>query len=244
MLNILSEQEYRSKKEYISFSDLKGFKSPYSFWNRKPIEQTKEMAFGAALHKYILEPEKFNDEYVVLDEKLDLRKTENKKLMEELTKTKKVVYSEDKCIFEAMLNNVKKHYSEIYLNITDVEVSLFDEKQKIKGRMDAITSDNIIVDLKTTSSLIIFEKDIMRYEYYIQAAMYCDLYYHNYGYMPFFYILALEKEAPYECCMYEISEEKLEQGREIYKNRLRLIRENKEMSFCEYYGDKQKIIMI
>ena len=123
----------------------------------------------------------------------------------------------------------------------------------IKGRVDAVTEKRDIIDLKTTSSLLNFEKDIVRYEYYIQAAMYYDLLTYRYKNDRFsielftdrtYYILALEKEPPYECCMFEISKEKLEQSREIYKNRIKLIRDSKDMPFCEYYGGKQKIIRI
>ena len=143
----MTDKEYRNKKEYISFSDLKSFKSPYHFWNRKTIEQTSQMAFGCALHKYILEPYNFKEEYEVLNDRLDLRRTENKKLIEDITKTKKIAYNEDIEVFEGMLSNIKKHYYQFYYNIVATEICIFDDNQMIKGRLDAVTDKRDIIDL-------------------------------------------------------------------------------------------------
>ena len=68
----LSNEEYHNHKESISRSALMDFqKSPYTYWAKhlnpyRPKKvTTPQMDLGTAFHTLILEPERFNEEYVM-----------------------------------------------------------------------------------------------------------------------------------------------------------------------------------
>tara|TARA_R100001594_G_scaffold114501_1_gene149327 strand:- start:464 stop:1066 length:603 start_codon:yes stop_codon:yes gene_type:complete len=83
-----------------------------------------------------------------------------------------------------------------------------------KGKLDAVnTKGKYIVDLKTTRSASPenFTELIMSAKYHMQAAYYLDaLGYDDY------YIVAIEKDAPYCICTYKLSKNIINQGRELY----------------------------
>ena len=67
---IISNKEYRAR-EGVSSTDLKKIaKSPahFRYWKDNPEESTPALLFGRAVHKYVLEKDKFNDEFAVAPE--------------------------------------------------------------------------------------------------------------------------------------------------------------------------------
>ena len=74
-----------------------------------------------------------------------------------------------------------------------------------------------IVDLKTTrdANPKTFEDVIINQKYHMQAAYYCDAL----GYKDY-YIYAIEKSTPHCACLYKLSEETLDKGRELYNEAL------------------------
>lgn len=64
----MTNKEYR-EAEGISRSDLfKISRSPkhFKYEQENPAEQSKALLFGIALHSYVLEPEKFKEEYAII----------------------------------------------------------------------------------------------------------------------------------------------------------------------------------
>lgn len=88
----------------------------------------------------------------------------------------------------------------------------------VKCRVDFLTSGDSLVDLKSTASAAPrdFERDILNYRYYRQAAFYLD--YCKSAGLPVkhFTLLAVEKTKPYLVACYNLSKEYLELGRQEY----------------------------
>jgi hypothetical protein len=71
------------------------------------------------------------------------------------------------------------------------------------------------VDLKTTKCAKpgVFERDIMKYSYHVQAALYRRAIEQRYGYLPkHSYIVAVESKAPHDVVVYRITPKLLELG--------------------------------
>jgi hypothetical protein len=67
---IISNKEYRAR-EGVSSTDLKKIaKSPahFRYWKDNPEESTPALLFGRAVHKYVLEKDKFTEEFAVAPE--------------------------------------------------------------------------------------------------------------------------------------------------------------------------------
>ena len=63
-----SNDEYHSNSNYIGSTSLKTIKvSPLHFKNQEPLD-TDALRFGSAYHCFILEPEKFENEYYIIDD--------------------------------------------------------------------------------------------------------------------------------------------------------------------------------
>jgi exodeoxyribonuclease VIII len=75
------------------------------------------------------------------------------------------------------------------------------------------TKFNVLVDLKTTNdaSPTEFAKSVWNFRYHVQAAMYMDL-----TNAKRFFFIAVEKEAPFNCEIYELDEESIAIGRAEY----------------------------
>lgn len=63
-----SNEQYHGNKDYIGSTSLKLIKlSPLHYKNQEPLD-TEAIRFGSAYHCFILEPEKFDKEYFVIDD--------------------------------------------------------------------------------------------------------------------------------------------------------------------------------
>src|SRR5574344_1079999 len=65
-----ADKQYHDDKEYISVSGLKKIKvSPAHYKEAEKVEPTEAMIFGSAYHCFILEPERFENEYYIFDDR-------------------------------------------------------------------------------------------------------------------------------------------------------------------------------
>lgn len=94
----------------------------------------------------------------------------------------------------------------------------------LKARFDFLLDGApIIVDLKTCESARPFEweRACAKYLYHLQAAFYADIQEKiTSTKTEAFFFIALEKDAPYECQVYQIGDRSLEKGRTEYKRLL------------------------
>ena len=235
---VISNKEYR-QMEGISSSELKKLmKSPahYKHWKDNPQEDTPALLFGRAAHKYVLETYDFYNEFAVAPN-CDRRTKEGKE-----TWNKFVAESEGKDVitqeqFEQIDAMRTMAYSTPFVSKLlsgEKELSFFgvDEETglKIKARPDCITDFNgehILIDFKTCTDAenTKFYRDSIKFAYDLQLAMYRAILKQNTGRDYKVVIIATEKNAPYATNVFQLSEEYLKGGEELYKEMLRVYKE-------------------
>lgn len=223
-------QEIYEQAEGLRRSDLwKIHQSPKHF--KQSMEQTEStsasLTFGIAVHKYILEPDTFFDEYAITP-KID-RRTKNGKLAWEAFSSEceennkepidEPTFEHVKAMAEAINQNplakavlTGQHETEYYW--TDRITG-----EKLKAKCDNLTTYNgkqYVVDYKTTDSCEDghFERSSKRYGYQFQAAFYLEAVEQSIGLMNCgFMFVAQEKKPPYACRVYACSDAFIETGR-------------------------------
>lgn len=183
----------------------------------------KEIAnFGSAVHCAILEPEKF--------EKTILRGPDNRRgnAWKDLAADAEINgailltsgdFDDVQFARDAVLANktckellAKKLVAERSLFWTDRETGL-----RCKARPDLVTTDHLIVDVKTTQSAHpdSFRRDVLKYHYHMQEAHYVDGSYATYddGFASQgFVFLCIEKTPPYACAVYRLDAATVREG--------------------------------
>ena len=235
---VISNKEYR-QMEGISSTELKKLmKSPahYKHWKDNPQEDTPALLFGRASHKYILETYDFYNEFAVAPN-CDRRTKEGKE-----TWNKFVAESDGKDVitqeqFEQIDAMRTMAYSTPFVSKLlsgEKELSFFgvDEETglKIKARPDCITyfnGEHILIDFKTCTDAenTKFYRDSIKFAYDLQLAMYRAILKQNTGHDYKVVIIATEKNAPYATNVFQLSEEYLKGGEELYKEMLRVYKE-------------------
>jgi exodeoxyribonuclease VIII len=205
------------KKERLSYSALTQFaKSPnhlLSYW-AKDFEPTPAMLFGSLLHKMILEPETFSEQYAVYEG------TRRGKIWEEF----KAVNNQKDIVTAKEYNHAYKTYkkatsNEIFRSLlmqvgeTEKSIEWQFEGVNYRGFVDMV-GDGFIADIKTTVDAgSKFERDLWYNDYSLQAVMYLKNFKPNTKY----YIIAVEKGEPYNVQVYELGAELLEKAEARYK---------------------------
>jgi len=217
-----SNDFYHSQKDYLSSSAIKTIakKSVLHFMEQKPFN-SPALTIGSAFHTYVLENELFFKEFIVAP-KIDRRKKAGKeewtKLQNQATTTGKQLLAEKDfkmiCIMSEKIFE-DKTCKELLSN-GEPEVSFYRENFidiKARVRPDYYKEGQYIVDLKSCqdASPRAFRYDILKYGWHIQAAFYMDVLEVN-----DFYFIASEKQHPYACQTYKLSDHLINEGRIAY----------------------------
>lgn len=131
----------------------------------------------------------------------------------------------DKIMIETeMCNDIKELDVEIQ-GQNELSVEFMYRGVKCKARFDSVINDGII-DVKTTKAPYKFEREIMNYKYYIQAAFYSIAYKEIFGKEPdYFKWLAVPNSKPYsDISMHKIHPEFLEYGINIVDHHIDLFK--------------------
>jgi hypothetical protein len=190
------------------------------------FKETEALEFGRAFHCAVLEPDKFLSSYVAMP-KVDRRTTVGKCTFEKF-----ILENKSKCIidqddYDKILSMSKKLLSSDAINELlegeyEKEFFWLDEETGIecKSKLDVYKKGIRVLDIKTTDCADPeqFHRSIFKYGYHRQGGMYIDAV----GEKVPYYIIAIEKEAPYEFSILKLSDDVLEYGRREYKNLLDL----------------------
>ena len=239
---------YLGKKTHISASDIKNFMHSPRYYYYKSFEEIKStdllegrhFSVGSALHEMILEPQKFNSNYIVAP-KFDRRtkigkqdyenfllQTEGKTLLFEDEMNMIVKMAEQTMKNETLVDLIKNSVKEISCYTTDEKTGL-----KLRLRPDSLAdSKNTITDIKSCldSSYTKFKGDVYSYGYSITAAYYSD-----FLNVESYVFAALEKQAPYQVSLYVLDDEKMEYGRKQYRTALDLMKWSVDNNYwCDY----------
>ncbi|MBR4874145.1 MAG: PD-(D/E)XK nuclease-like domain-containing protein [Clostridia bacterium] len=240
----MTEREYRSNPS-ISRSDLwKMHESPEKFlyYREHPQEPTPALIFGQVVHKLLLQPESFDEEFALLPD-VDRRTKEGKAAYSAFLEA-----SVGKTTVGAEMYDTARSMVEKALQVELVRTLLSGKKEVpffwaddvtgiyCKCRVDCITEIGdqiIIVDYKscTDASNDSFMKDAVKYGYTLQAAMYSDGVERNKGKRPVFVFIAQEKTEPFSVNIFQADERFVQYGQDIFREYMGLLR------YCTDTGD-------
>jgi hypothetical protein len=209
----------------LSYSGLKELlRSPahYNHWLNNPREETKALRLGKAAHAAFLTPDIWASTYKSLPETLDRRTKDGKATYEAILASMKpgdTLLSFDEYELATEIAQAASRIADnlIYRTGAWVERVLQgnDKFTLIKGIPDLIDSEGWIYDLKTTddASERAAVRTILNYGYHLQAAHYIRLAHCNRSDIRGFRLVMVEKEAPHQGAVYEISGDLLDLGR-------------------------------
>jgi len=226
----VSEADYFSNPGY-SQSDMKqALESPeLLYWmkhqggraERKPSPQMIE---GTLAHACILEPDKFKDLYRVCDQRTKAGKEQAKQAKEN---GRQVITPGQ---YEKALGMNRAVSANLLCNSFFVdglaEQSFFSEDDRtalwMKARLDWITENDTIVDLKTVAaggaSPANFAKQVANFSYHLQAAHYLEM-----SGMQRFIFVVVEREPPFQIGVYQLDDDAMAEGRYLRRKALDLI---------------------
>lgn len=251
----LSNEAYHSGPG-VSNSGLKliGEKTPAHFWaryidpNRRKSTSTQAMMIGTAIHAAALEPDLFEQQYVVAPSD-DRRLKAYKEWAEFQTKIiltpteHENVIGMRRALHEnrlagALLRGAELFEYSAYAN--DPETGLL-----VRMRMDLMTENGFIVDLKKCqdASPAGVAKAVANFGYYHQDAFYTDVMTWACGEPPRgFAFIFVEEQPPHAVGVYILSDSDRERGRLQYRKNLRLYAKCIESGKWPAYSEEAQVI--
>ena len=202
------------------------------------IESTPALIFGQAMHKRLLEPLSFRDEFAVIPN-VDRRSKAGKEAFDQFKEENEF----KTWITEDQNEQISEMIKALWLNEDVKQILMGDNRTEMPfswidgetGEMCKVKSDILtyeggkptIIDYKTTKSCAdgAFERDARNYGYHFQAGMYCEgidlctLEQHE------FIFIAQEKTPPYVSRVYRCDRDFINAGRRKFHSLLRLYHE-------------------
>lgn len=214
----------------------------YKFLDDNPPEPTDSLVFGQAFHKFVLEPETFENSFAI-SPLCDRRTVQGKAIWNGFisnSEGKQVITQESFDAIRGMADSIKSDKYAKRLLSGDVETSYYwiDDLTEIecKCRPDVLTKvggQRFIVDLKSTTNAATdsFARECIKFGYDLQAAMYkqgVDAYY---GEEHSFVFIAVEKTAPYTYNILQADEFFIKKGQALFRELMG------ELKYCRDTGD-------
>jgi exodeoxyribonuclease VIII len=197
-----------------------------------PRVETPAMRLGTAIHCAVLEPERFELDYVVRPSDVDGRTKAGKEWAANAG-SRIVLSASDGALIGRVADAVHAHERAAYW-LDRVSVVEREEEWPIDwpgymgyqggGRPDALLDDGGLLGLKTTRSLATFESQAARMRYTLQWAWYHDGLVALGRRPPVVVEIVAETHAPYDVACFVISDAVLEVGRDEYRHACRVVR--------------------
>jgi len=232
----LSNSEYHADPA-ISKSGLDlVHKAPAVYWDQKlnpraEKHETPAMRLGSMIHMRVLERELFGSTYAHAPA-VDRRTKAGKEAWQSFIDANigKQIMTDDEGILVEKIGRAvdKSPIASSLLDGAEIESSFFwdDNGLACKCRADAIRSDGVVIDLKTTTDASPrgFLRSVMNFRYHVQAAYYLD------GISRFqeansFVLIAVEKTAPFLVGVYLMPQQLVDLGRHEYRKDLETFRQ-------------------
>lgn len=218
----------------------------------QPRKRTPAMAFGAAVHAAVLEPDQFARWYASA---LDLdKRTKAGRAAHEAAAAEGVTLlkAEEWDAIQAMRDAIRAHpFASILLAPEDgeaeVSIAWVDEETGVpcRARPDFLNhAHNVIVDLKTTqdASMGVFARACANFTYNIQAAFYLrGLAVVKQPHDKFIFVV-VETEPPYGIACYELSDEDVRVGQVRYRHALAIYQQCLESNTWPGYAPEVRVI--
>lgn len=243
----MTEREYR-QMDGISRSELWRLReSPEKFrwYQENPEPATPAFLFGAAVHKLLLEPDTFSDEFAVSPEcdrrTKDGREAYNAFLADSDGKSVITLADYEKAVEMAhkaletpfVVKLLDGEHEKPFFWVDDLTA------ESCKCRVDCITTVKgrlLIVDYKTTADASTdgFMRSAVNYGYDFQAGMYCEGVEKITGQKPLFVFIAQEKTQPYAVNILQADDLMVKRGYDIFRELIGIYHECKTTG--NWYG--------
>lgn len=190
-------------------------RSPAHYAHAAKREPTRHMVIGTAIHTALLEPERFESDYLLLREVTDRRSSEYKQAIK--------VHDPELVLTGKEADHVSGMQESVYSNPCAAilleapgwcELSAFVECPVtgvlIRARYDKIIEGGVLVDLKKTQDIeySAFQRSVGRYRYHVQDAFYSRVYELITGEKPkSFKFLCVEEQSPHASKIYSLDDE-------------------------------------
>jgi len=214
-------------------------------------EPSKAMLEGNQFHTYVLERDKFYENYFV-SEKITRRGDKWRDVVD-AAQGKEIIFRDRKqqiVDMEKSLMSFPRAKSLLSGGIAESSMYWVDEDTGVlcKSRPDYLNADKkFITDLKTTenASYSGFSSSIAKYNYHVQAAMMIDGFKAVTGEdIEAVFNFAIEKSAPYCAAVYMLNEKSIEIGRKTYKHAIKIFAKNNESGDWDSYSNDIEEIQI
>ena len=222
-------------KGYLSYSSikesLKDMKLFELYMAGKLRKESDALRFGSMYDLMLFEPEKFQEQYFVIDDRQMLdeiggkspRSTKlYKQWLEEVKNTdKQTVTYDDWKKADEMVDRLKTCgvYDKFLQGTYQEEFNTFLQDIPVRGFYDCLGSA-YVSDSKTTQNLEKFKYDVFSFGYDIQAYIYATV-----SGRKDFYWVAQEKSYPYGITVFHASEDTLSSGERKFWRAIELIKE-------------------
>lgn len=243
----MTESEYR-RQEGISRTELWRLReSPEKFkWHQEhPEPATPALIFGAAVHKMLLEPDTFNNEFAVAPE-CDRRTKDGREAYNAF-----LASSDGKSVITLADYEKAVEMANKALEAPFVKKLLDGEHEKpfywvddltgegCKIRVDCITTIGgkpVIIDYKTTADASTdgFMHSAIKFGYDLQAGMYCEGVEKVTGQKPLFVFIAQEKTPPYAVNILQADDLMVKRGYDVFRELIGIYHECKTTG--NWYG--------
>jgi len=187
-----------------------------------PEPRTPAQRWGTLVHLYTLEPENVARETAITPAGID-------RLVLEACGREPVSEDEHREL-QLIADAVHAHPTAGRIlaagHPSTAEMSLYwtdtDTGARCRARPDQVTTDALVVDLKTTTnaSADAFQRDAWKFRYHVQAAFYLDALRTLGRSAESFVFIAVEKEPPYLVQVFVATDEFVDAGRAAYKSDL------------------------
>lgn len=222
--------------------------SPAHYWHNvnNPSLPTPAQALGTAIHQAILEPKLFKESAVV---EPVFSGTGSRAAREEwhLENHGKTILKQDQLdAIHKILESISHHKQASKLMSSGAAEKSFFWKDaetdvQCKARPDFIREGHIIIDVKSTedASYHAFQKDVAKYGYAVQAAMYLE------GVsvvlnqqFDTFIIVAIEKRPPYALQCFQLDENTIREGQHLLHKGLATLKSCQASGIYPAYGEQ------
>jgi len=194
-----------------------------------PFVENEASILGSALHCKVLNPETFDEEFIV-SPKFDRRTKAGKEgyaEFQEKAQGKSVLNIDQFELVEGMARAIFDHgTAKRVLTGGEAEFSYFTKFEgvdmELKCRPDYV-NENVLIDVKSCrdASPAEFSRACANFNYHIQAAFYLDVYNKVMETkIKDFYFLVVENTSPHAVAIYKLDEESIELGRVQYRQAL------------------------
>jgi exodeoxyribonuclease VIII len=220
-------------------------RSPAHYFFAAPWQQTRAIEIGSAFHTALLEPERFETEYMAVS--VDDRRSVEYKDAAKIHGREKTLKKSEGDSIAVMLESInanedaanlfkKEGWAEVSIFVEDPETGLV-----MRCRFDWLTEDGEAVDLKKTQDCRewAFSKSLYNYRYHCQAAMYSHIYKIATGSpLKSFQFLAVEEQPPCANILFDIDHFAKQYGFTEYRKAMTEYAKAFESGIWESYSGK------